>query len=236
MSFMCSSVWVLCLIANNFLFNSLTGKGFFSLSFISFNFQTLIHLHLYGAVFGTINLISLYHSLSCIYSRSNSSVESENSSSVNNESSQQHQQIPKIILKPPLTKSKTQISSVYTKLSSIKPTNVKSASSSNPRPSSIPSSKTVKTTQIGTSQPSLLKLSNETRLLSNGNPAIKRIPQLVKPGMNKLSSKSLSSFPHNSSKHEDSNGNSANSSVSTSSSNSSLNNVNHHRVAPRRYV
>lgn len=157
-------------------------------------------------------------------------MESENSSSVNNSSSQQ---IPKIILKPPMTKSKTQISSVYTKLSSIKPTNVKCSSNNNVKPSSIPSSKTVKTTQIGTSQPSLLKLSNEPRVLSNGTSTMKRIPQLVKSGLNKMSSKSLSSFPN---KHEDSNGNSAHSSVSTSSSNSSLNNgLSQHHVA-RRYV
>jgi hypothetical protein len=127
-----------------------------------------------------------------------------------------------------MTKSKTQISSVYTKLSSIKPTNAK-PSTNNTKPTSIPSSKTVKTTQIGISQPSLSKLSSESRL--PGVKLAKRIPQLVKPGMNKSSSKSLSSFPN---KNEDSNGNSANSSVSTSSSNSSLNggglNV------PRRYV
>lgn len=154
---------------------------------------------------------------------SNSSMESkESSSSVNNQ--------PKITVKPSMTKSKTQISSVYTKLSSIKPTtNVKTSTTNNTKPSSIPSSKTVKTTQIGISQPSLSKLSNETRLQSVK--LAKRIPQLVKPGMSKSSSKSLSSFPN---KNEDSNGNSANSSVSTSSSNSSLNGG--LNVVPRRYI
>jgi hypothetical protein len=150
-------------------------------------------------------------------------------SSTSKHHSQQH--IPKVTVKPSMTKSKTQISSVYTKLSSIKPTNAKTSINNNTKPSSIPNSKTVKTTQIGISQPSPLKLSSESRLQSVK--LAKRIPQLVKPGMNKLSSKSLSSFPN---KNEDSNGNSANSSVSTSSSNSSLNGGGGGLQIPRRYV
>lgn len=135
-----------------------------------------------------------------------------------------NKQIPIITVKPALSKSKTQISSVYTKLSSIKPTNLNA--NANSRSSSIPNyinAKPVRTTQIGSTQmsPSKMQSANPTK---SPVKSPKRIPQLVKPaiinGANKLSSKSLISFLP---KSDDSNGNSATSSMSTSSSNSSLN-------------
>lgn len=136
-----------------------------------------------------------------------------------------NKQIPTITIKPSLSKSKTQISSIYTKLSSIKPTNLSTNASS--RNSSIPNyvnTKPVKTTQIGNSQVSPAKMLNVTNTARSPNRSPKRIPQLVKPsivnGTNKVSSKSLMSFIP---KCDDSNGNSATSSLSTSSSNSSLN-------------
>jgi hypothetical protein len=148
-----------------------------------------------------------------------------------------NKQIPTITVKPSLPKSKTQISSVYTKLSSIKPTNLNA--NANSRSSSIPNyinSKTVKTTQIGSTQlsPSKLPSANAAR---SPVKSPKRIPQLVKPsivnGANKISSKSLLSFLP---KSDDSNGNSATSSMSTSSSNSSLN-VSSSPVSPvRKFV
>lgn len=134
-----------------------------------------------------------------------------------------NKQIPHFTVKPSLPKSKTQISSVYTKLSSIKPTNTNPSSNANIRNSSIPNyvnAKTVKTTQIGSSHSSPTKVTGA----SNAARSPKRnIPQLVKPqignGSNKTSSKSLLTFMPKSS----SNGSSATSSLSTNSSNSSLN-------------
>lgn len=140
--------------------------------------------------------------------------------------------IPSVTIKPPLSKSKTQISSIYTKLSSIKPTNT---TASNNKSSSIPNflnSKSVKTTQIGSCPVSPLKMSNIANSPRSPVKSPNRIPQLVKPSLaNKVSSKSLISFIP---KSDDSNGNSATSSLSTSSSNSSLNN---NSVSPvRRFV
>lgn len=138
-----------------------------------------------------------------------------------------NKQIPTITVKPSLSKSKTQISSIYTKLSSIKPTNANSTSTANSRNSSIPNymnPKPVKTTQIGSSQASPTRTLNVANAARSPIKSPKRIPQLVKPsivnGANKMSSKSLISFLP---KSDDSNGNSATSSLSTSSSNSSLN-------------
>lgn len=141
-------------------------------------------------------------------------------------STNSNKQIPTITIKPSLSKSKTQISSIYTKLSSIKPTNPSTNASS--RNSSIPNyvnTKPVKTTQIGSSLSSPTKMLNVTNAVRSPIRSPKRIPQLVKPsivnGSNKVSSKSLMSFiPKN---DDNSNGNSATSSLSTSSSNSSLN-------------
>lgn len=132
-------------------------------------------------------------------------------------------QIPTITVKPSLSKSKTQISSIYTKLSSIKPTANASSTAANLRSSSIPNYlnvKPVKTTQIGNSQLSPSKMSNAANTVRSPVKSPKRIPQLVKPTVIK-SSKSLISFMPP--KSDDSNGNSATSSLSTSSSNSSLN-------------
>lgn len=131
-----------------------------------------------------------------------------------------NRQIPTITIKPSLSKSKTQISSIYTKLSSIKPT-----------------IKPVKTTQIGSSQATPTKTLNVTNAVRSPIRSPKRIPQLVKPsivnGANKIPSKSLMSFMP---KSDDSNGNSATSSLSTSSSNSSLN-ANSRIVCPvRKFV
>lgn len=132
-----------------------------------------------------------------------------------------NKQAPSITIKPSLSKGKTQISSIYTKLSSITPTNTNSSSNANVRNSSIPNyvnSKTVKTTQIGNSQGSPTKSAPRSPVKSP-----KRIPQLVKPalinGASKIAAKSLISFMPK----DNSNGNSATSSLSTSSSNSSLN-------------
>lgn len=141
-------------------------------------------------------------------------------------------------MKPTLPKSKTQISSIYTKLSSIKPTSKASSSTNaNSRNSSIPnyvSSKSVKTTQIGSSQASPSKLLNVNNTVRSPVKSPKRIPQLVKPsvinGGSKLSSKNIISFMTK----DDSNGNSATSSLSTSSSNSSLN-ANSTNVSPMRH-
>lgn len=132
--------------------------------------------------------------------------------------------IPTITVKPSLSKSKTQISSIYTKLSSIKPTNANASTNANSRNSSIPNytnPKPVKTTQIGSSQSSPVKLLNPPNTVRSPIKSPKRIPQLVKPTMiNKTSTKSLiNSFMPK----VDSNGNSATSSLSASSSNSSLN-------------
>lgn len=132
-----------------------------------------------------------------------------------------NKQIPTITVKPSLSKSKTQISSVYTKLSSIKPTTTTAPSTANSRSSSIPNYlKPVKTTQIGSSQMSPVKMSSGVNTARSPVKSPKRIPQLVKPTIVK-SSKSLISFMPP--KCDDSNGNSATSSLSTSSSNSSLN-------------
>lgn len=146
-----------------------------------------------------------------------------------------NKQIPTITIKPSLSKSKTQISSIYTKLSSIKPTNPSTNASS--RNSSIPNyvnTKPVKTTQIGSSQAAPTKTLNVTNAVRSPIRSPKRIPQLVKPsivnGANKIPSKSLMSFMP---KSDDSNGNSATSSLSTSSSNSSLN-ANSRIVSPVR--
>jgi len=131
--------------------------------------------------------------------------------------------IPTITVKPSLSKSKTQISSIYTKLSSIKPTNASSTTTANSRNSSIPNyvnSKPVKTTQIGSSQSSPVKLLNASNTARSPIKSPKRIPQLVKPSM--VGKSLISSFMPK----VDSNGNSATSSLSTSSSNSSLNAIN----------
>lgn len=129
--------------------------------------------------------------------------------------------IPTITVKPSLSKSKTQISSIYTKLSSIKPTNTNLSTNANSRNSSIPNflnPKPVKTTQIGSSQASPVKLLNVSNTARSPIKSPKRIPQLVKPSM-----VSKASLINNFMAKVDSNGNSATSSLSTSSSNSSLN-------------
>ena len=159
--------------------------------------------------------------IQCISIRTFSSDESRKETAPQNGNSRQ---IPTITVKPSLSKSKTQISSVYTKLSSIKPTSTN-------RNSSIPNYlKPVKTTQIGNSQVTPAKVN----ILRSPVKSPKRIPQLVKPSMangaSKVSSKSLISFIP---KSDDSNGNSATSSLSTSSSNSSLN-ANSNGVSPVR--
>lgn len=111
-------------------------------------------------------------------------------------------------VKPLLPKSKTQISSVYTKLSSIKPQSANLITTANKNPSSIPnyntnSSKSVKTTSIGNAV-AVNVTNNNTNIkgkLSNESgtaPAVKKISQLVKPqviiGASKIAIKSLKSF------------------------------------------
>lgn len=124
--------------------------------------------------------------------------------------------IPTMSVKPLLPKSKTQISSVYTKLSSIKPqsanvittTTNTNTSNANKNPSSIPNyntncSKSVKTTSIGNAVAVNVTNNNTNNKgkLSNDSataPAVKKISQLVKPqviiGASKIAIKSLKSF------------------------------------------
>lgn len=109
--------------------------------------------------------------------------------------------IPTITIKPTLPKSKTQISSIYTKLSSIKPTATTApAATSQPShnhhnpvdpksngkiSSSIPnfSNKTVKTTQIGNVLPIKLTNGNTKSIKKPELSPInsKKVSQLVKP-------------------------------------------------------
>ncbi|CRL00118.1 CLUMA_CG013398, isoform B [Clunio marinus] len=140
-------------------------------------------------------------------------------------------QIPITTVKPPMTKSKTQISSIYTKLSSIKPSSTSLTSNANSKnlssASNFSNPKPVKTTQIGNLQGLSVKTLNVVNTARSPIKSPKRIPQLVKPnitnGASKISSKPFINFK---TKPSDSNGNSATSSLSTSSSNSSLNNTN----------
>lgn len=142
--------------------------------------------------------------------------------------------IPTMCVKPLLSKSKTQISSVYTKLTSIKPqsANLITTTSNANKNSSIPNytnCKSVKTTSIGhavvavnatNNTNSKGKLSNES-----GIAPAKKISQLVKPqviiGASKIAMKSLKSFAMKPTLNSTQNTKPA-SSLSSSSSSSSL--------------
>lgn len=143
---------------------------------------------------------------------------------------------PTITVKSSSPRNKTQISSVYTKLSSIKPTISQSASvttsaTANNRNSSIPttnhSAKPMKSTKI--EHPSPIRMQSAANVIRNEpvkSPLRRSIPQLTKLSassntnkMTKIQQKFTSPKVH----LDDSNGNSATSSLSTSSSNSSLN-------------
>ncbi|KAG5678347.1 hypothetical protein PVAND_008031 [Polypedilum vanderplanki] len=151
-------------------------------------------------------------------------------------------QIPTITIKPSPQRSKTQISSVYTKLSSIKPT--LSPSNRNSSILTTPSSKPMKSTKIEHPKTTPLRMQNAANVMRNTNdlktPLRRSIPQLVKtPNSNiihgstknsiKLQKQTIAATSSHSMKvhrTEDSNGNSATSSLSTSSSNSSINDKN----------
>lgn len=142
-------------------------------------------------------------------------------------------QIPTITIKSSPPRSKTQISSVYTKLSSIKPT--MTTPNSQTKNSSIPSTgtsaKPMKSTKIEHPKMTPVRNLNSTNILRGSDsvktPFKRTIPQLVKSavnGSNKNSIQKLQKPLSTSRSHlDDSNGNSATSSLSTSSSNSSLN-------------
>lgn len=155
------------------------------------------------------------------------------------------QPIPTITVKSSPPRSKTQISSVYTKLSSIKPTTqtstslncgASSATANNRNSSSIPttnhSAKPMKTTKI--EHPSPLRMQSAANVIRNDpikSPLRRTIPQPSKLSAtssstnktNKNQTKSNFASPSQKAHLDDSNGNSATSSLSTSSSNSSLN-------------
>lgn len=147
--------------------------------------------------------------------------------------------IPTMCVKPLLSKSKTQISSVYTKLSSIKPQSANLITSNANKNSSIPNytnCKSVKTTSIGnavavnaTNYTNNTNNTNNKGKLSNESvtaPA-KKISQLVKPqviiGASKIAIKSLKSFAMKPTGSITQNTKPA-SSLSSSSSSSSLSN------------
>lgn len=133
---------------------------------------------------------------------------------------------PTITVKSSPIRSKTQISSVYAKLSSVKPT----TTSSSVKNSSIPttnnnnlSAKPMKTTKI--EHPSPSRMQSAANVIREPVKSPRRaIPTLTKP--NNLNSKATKIIQQKSNVKihlDDSNGNSATSSLSTSSSNSSLN-------------
>lgn len=141
-------------------------------------------------------------------------------------------------VKPLLPKSKTQISSVYTKLTSIKPqsANLITTTSNANKNSSIPNytnCKSVKTTSIGNAVVAVNATNNTNNTnskgkLSNesGTAPAKKISQLVKPqviiGASKIAIKSLKSFAMKPTLNSTQNTKPA-SSLSSSSSSSSLN-------------
>lgn len=150
--------------------------------------------------------------------------------------------IPTITIKSSPPRNKTQISSVYTKLSSIKPTSSNNSSATTSKGSSIPtspSSKPMKSTKI--EHPKFLttmRMQSSANVIRNNegkSPLRRSIPQLVKsptkntPKQQKSSTATVSMKQ----KHhvDDSNGNSATSSLSTSSSNSSINAEKHNIVS-----
>lgn len=146
------------------------------------------------------------------------------------------QPTPTITVKSSPPRSKTQISSVYAKLSSIKPTSSSVPSAvANSRNSSIPttnhSAKPMKSTKI--EHPSPIRMQSAANVMRGNevakSPLRRSIPQLAKlsisPSTNKTAKNQQKSFtsPPQKGNLDDSNGNSATSSLSTSSSNSSLN-------------
>lgn len=146
--------------------------------------------------------------------------------------------IPTITIKPTLPKSKTQISSIYTKLSSIKPTTCGNGTSSTAttsqnhgdsktptKTSSIPnfSNKTVKTTQIGNVLPTKLSNGNtKPKKPELSHSHTKKVSHLVKPTilLNNASVKTSINGAKKITKNSESDGNSQS---SLSSSDSSLN-------------
>lgn len=152
---------------------------------------------------------------------------------VNNDSkSHSTSTTPTITIKSP-PRSKTQISSVYAKLSSVKSTTPASPSSTaaaNSKVSSIPtnnsSAKPMKTTKIENSSP--MRMQSSANVLRGNeqakSPLRRTIPTLTKHASPSNGSTTKVSSKMPSKTHvDDSNGNSATSSLSTSSSNSSLN-------------
>lgn len=157
---------------------------------------------------------------------------------VNNDSkSHSTSTTPTITIKSP-PRSKTQISSVYAKLSSVKSTTPASPSSTaaaNSKVSSIPtnnsSAKPMKTTKIENSSP--MRMQSSANVLRGNeqakSPLRRTIPTLTKHASpsngstTKVSSKMQPKLTPSKTHVDDSNGNSATSSLSTSSSNSSLN-------------
>ena len=136
-------------------------------------------------------------------------------------------------VKPLLPKSKTQISSVYTKLSSIKPQSanlITTTTNTNAnKNSSIPNytnCKSVKTTSIGNALAVNATNNKGTLSYESGPPVVaKKISQLVKPqviiGASKIAIKSLKSFAMKPTGNSTQNTKPA-SSLSSSSSSSSL--------------
>lgn len=170
----------------------------------------------------------------------------------NNDSTRSRQATtPTITIKASPPRSKTQISSVYTKLSSIKPTatsnnnnttnnniNINGTNKSNLNSSIPTTAKPMKSTKIEHPKVSPMRIQQSSANIIRGNdikvsPYNKRtIPQLVKSSAvngvgNKHTSQKVHQKPLSTSRShlDDSNGNSATSSLSTSSSNSSLNAV-----------
>ncbi|CAO1340147.1 unnamed protein product [Diamesa serratosioi] len=153
-----------------------------------------------------------------------------NSINNNNNNNNNNNKIPTMCVKPLLPKSKTQISSVYTKLSSIKPlsaTNIISTTSNANKNSSIPNytnCKSVKTTSIGNAAAAVAANAG-TKMSTTLAPA-KKISQLVKPqviiGASKIAIKSLKSFAMKPTGNGTQNQTKPASSLSSSSSSSSL--------------
>lgn len=150
-------------------------------------------------------------------------------------------QFPTITIKSSPLRSKTQISSVYTKLSSIKPTNIVSTSASANKNSSVPTSsstKPMKSTKIEHPKTTSSRMQSSANVIRGLNdeslktPLRRSIPQLVKitNGATKSSPKTQKHLAVKSHRIDDSNGNSATSSLSTSSSNSSINDKHHNNI------
>ena len=196
--------------------------------------------------------VDLFNNMFCLsFSQSESAIGLKASENSTNNSINNSNKIPTMCVKPLLPKSKTQISSVYTKLSSIKPQSanliITTTSNAN-KNSSIPNytnCKSVKTTSIGNASTAVAVVSavnvatkmssatintntihtNKGKLSNETISPAKKISQLVKPqviiGASKIAIKSLKSFAMKPNGNSTQNTKPA-SSLSSSSSSSSL--------------